>query len=71
MAFQRFWMVLGSGTPVVRHPTLEQARKEAERLARQDSGQSFYVLEAVGHCVKSDVRWDQPDDDLGDGFPPF
>ena len=65
-----FWMVLGSGLPTYRHDTEQSARAEAERLARQQAGQEFYVLQAVSACVKSDVAWvaceerDQWDDKL-------
>jgi len=34
--------------PVVRHPTLELAQAEAERLAAQHPGVSIEILKAVG-----------------------
>ena len=34
--------------PVVRHPTLELAQAEAERLAAQHPGTSIEILKAVG-----------------------
>ena len=60
--FREFWMVLGNGTPVYRHATEELARMEAERLARVHPGQEFFVLQAIGKCVKSDVQWSEPSD---------
>jgi hypothetical protein len=60
---KRFWMVLGpQGMPVVRHYSEAEARKEAERLARANSGQEFVVLRSVSACVKSDIRWQECDE---------
>lgn len=44
-----FWMVLGigQGTPRYRHGSLESAQQEAQRLASQNAGVCFVVLEAV------------------------
>lgn len=56
-----FWMVVGAGTPVVRHPTFLSAKTEAERLARQHPGQEFTLLQSLGTCRKSDVKWDTQD----------
>ena len=36
------------GAPVTRHPTLESAQKEAERLATLHAGFHFEILKAVG-----------------------
>lgn len=52
-----FWMVLGSGTPTFKHTTLQSARSEAERLARQCPGTKFYILKAQSVCVVKDVHW--------------
>jgi hypothetical protein len=37
----------GSGRTVIKHPTLEAAVKEAERLAGQHPGESFEILQCV------------------------
>jgi hypothetical protein len=66
-----FWMVLGSGTPVVRHRTLDAARSEAERLAMQQPGQEFAVLEAVAVVKKSELQWQECHPDAGDESIPF
>jgi len=58
MAFRKFWMVLGSGTPTYKHANEESANAEAERLALQNRNTAFYVLSAVGKVVVSNVRWD-------------
>jgi hypothetical protein len=45
----KFWMVYvpdNGSNPTVRHPTLELATEEAERLARKTGKQAF-VLQAV------------------------
>ena len=55
--FGKFWMVVGRGTPTHRHPTLQSAKAEAERLARIDPTQEFVVLESVSACKKNDVTW--------------
>lgn len=37
----------GNKAPKVKHPTLELAVKEAERLASENIGESFEILKAV------------------------
>lgn len=60
---KRFWMVLGpQGMPVVRHYSEAEAKKEAERLARANSGQEFVVLRSVSACIRSDVWWQDCDE---------
>lgn len=48
----RFWMVYNDGptgrTPTYKHPSLELAKQEAERLATLNPGMRFRVLEAQG-----------------------
>ena len=55
----KFWMVFGLGmsAPIVRHSTFTLAREEASRLARQNPGTKFVVLESCGDCVREDVTW--------------
>lgn len=54
-----FWMVVGNGTPVFKHDTLQGARLEAMRLAKQNHAQSFTVLESVATCVATGVSWEE------------
>jgi hypothetical protein len=42
-----YWLVHGAGPTHYRHQTKLSAIHEAERLARQNPGQAFVVLEAV------------------------
>lgn len=58
MARQKFWMVLGRGTPTFRHYTKASAVTEAERLASLNPGQEFHVLESLAACKKQDVVWE-------------
>lgn len=48
--FHKFWMVWNPNgrTPTYRHLTLESAKSEAQRLARENRSESFCVLECVG-----------------------
>lgn len=52
-----FWMVYGmrQGAPTVRHKTRESAIEEASRLARNNPGIEFFVMEAIKKVVKRDV----------------
>lgn len=54
-----FWMVWNpSGrSPTVRHPDPASAKQEAERLARQERGQTFVVLQSIGECRVRDIDW--------------
>jgi len=40
------------------HPTLDEARAEAERLCLKE-GTEFLVLEVVGKCGPGAVRWQE------------
>lgn len=46
-----FWLVWNParGMPTLRHESKTSARTEAERLALQHAGETFIVLESVGH----------------------
>lgn len=48
--FYKFWMVWreGGSSPTYRHQTKEAATLEAERLAKSNPDQVFYVLKATG-----------------------
>jgi hypothetical protein len=52
-----FWMVYGNGqsAPTVKHKTLYDASREAERLARTVPGVQFYVLQAMAVAERRDV----------------
>ena len=62
MSNQKFWMVHGDGPSRVRHPDKRAARAEAKRLARENPGTVFFVLEVVTGYVKDDVREIEIDD---------
>jgi hypothetical protein len=45
---RKFWMITGDGnSPKIRHTSKEAAIKEAERLANNNAGIEFIVLEAI------------------------
>lgn len=56
----RFWLVWNPARnewpPSARHGDYATALKEAERLARNNQGQQFIVLEAVARACKVDVE---------------
>lgn len=65
----QFWMVWNPAArpPVVRHPSEQAATQEAERLARLNPGEQFFVLEAISlRCVDNmkrvDLRNAEPDE---------
>lgn len=62
---KRFWMVWNPGNraPTVKHPTLEKAKAEAQRLARTNPGQEFIVLQSLGAFKTVDVEWKGHADD--------
>jgi len=69
---KQFFMVYGmnQGAPTVRHDTMQQAKREAERLARACPGIEFYVLAAISRSRRVDVEtdiiaegWPDPQDD--------
>jgi hypothetical protein len=54
----KFWWVWREhgGIPTVRHASRGQAEHEAQRLARQCPGESFFILEAISVTRKVDVE---------------
>lgn len=52
-----FWMVYGlhQKVPTARHKTEKSAVDEASRLARNNPGVQFFVLQATHNIVKRDV----------------
>lgn len=59
-----FWLVWSPDghNPQHRHATDTLAKQEAERLARSNPGKEFFVLEALGSVVKSDLVWTMAQD---------
>ncbi|MGD9862542.1 MAG: hypothetical protein AB7S99_04950 [Pseudodonghicola sp.] len=47
MKLGQFWMVKGDGPTTYRHDSQASAEAEAQRLARLNPGQIFFVMEAV------------------------
>ena len=66
---KQFWMVQGDGPARVRHSLRAVAEREAQRLARENPGTEFYVMEAVAGHRKIDVERVAFDDKLGDCIP--
>ncbi len=60
----KFWMVKGNGPTSYCHSNEKDAMIEAERLARSNPGQAFYILEATRVVRKTDVVWDNLDDSV-------
>lgn len=62
----KFWLVWNEtrDPPRHKHYSLDDAKREAERLARNNAGQQFHVLEFVGTCQKRDVEWVIPGDEI-------
>lgn len=54
---KKFWMIYGIGQrePTMRHESFDLAHYEAKRLARNNPGIEFVVLEAVAAVFKQDV----------------
>lgn len=54
-----FWLVWNpsNGVPTFKHPTLESAKAEAERLAAMYPNQSFFVLGTCGVARKVETLW--------------
>lgn len=48
-----------SGAPTVKHKTLEEAQREAERLAAKWPGESFEILQCLGvsSTMKATTFW--------------
>lgn len=54
-----FWMVWNPQgcAPTYKHVTVESAKAEAERLAKNNPGQRFHVLMLQGTCSYNTVNW--------------
>lgn len=59
--FEKFWLVwcVQGGAPTHKHLNHGSACDEAERLARNNPGKRFEVMERVSSCIKvPDVTWE-------------
>lgn len=63
---QAFWLVWQpeTGKPNVKHDTFAEAQTEAERLARNNRGKRFYVLQAIAHAVVDEVKVEMYGDEI-------
>lgn len=54
-----FWMIYGldQSAPRATHETFDQAKREAERLARCTPGVAFFVLQSIACAVKQDIEF--------------
>lgn len=70
MAASKFWFVWNEAgrSPKKKHTSEGEARKEAARLANENPGHEFVVLESVGSCRTNSVIWE---DHLGNGYGYF
>lgn len=62
-----FWLVWREFTtsPTHKHGTEASARREAERLARANPGEEFFILAAIDSCVAplQPVTWQSRNDE--------
>jgi len=70
---EKFWLVwcVQGGAPTVKHSTFESAAYEAERLARNNQGKRFEVMERVSSVVRTDMSWEGRQPMPFDQFLPF
>jgi hypothetical protein len=56
-----FWMVWNQNghMPKFKHSTEELARREAARLASQNPGEIFIVLQSIAECQSNSIQWTQ------------
>jgi len=71
-----YWLVWceDGDAPRVKHPSVDAASREAERLARAYPGKSFCVLAPVARVTRTDLRierFDQVVDVITDDMVPF
>ena len=63
----KFWMVWNpnGGSPTVKHQSEDDAKTEAERLARIYPNKRFWVLESMGYMrVASPCMWTPAEDGM-------
>jgi hypothetical protein len=70
---KQFWMVWNPAghAPVYKHDTEDSAVREAERLARANRYEQFYVLEAISLRCVDDMRRVELRLDCDDSQIPF
>lgn len=63
MEHRHFWMVKAEGhNPTThKHHSFEDAQAEANRLAVQNPGRKFFVLQTVGFARKEAAEWHEMD----------
>jgi len=49
-----FWMVKGQGSTSLHHSSLESAKTEAERIARNNGGK-IYILKSIGYVERQEI----------------
>ncbi len=61
--FLTFYLVWNpeSGYTKFKHENYDSAHNEAERLAKENSGKEFYVLQTVERCKIKTVEWEVAD----------
>lgn len=52
------------GLPHHQHRTVDLARQEAERLARQHPGHRFIVMKSLCECSKDEIQWKAHGDEI-------
>ena len=59
MAKKRFWITwcLNGHESYIEHPTLEEAKQEALRIAREEV-KKVHVLECVGSAYPREAQWE-------------
>lgn len=62
-----FWMVYleGGDPPCFEHKAEEDAKREAERLAKKYPGRAAYVLKAVSAVQLGQIVWDETLEESG------
>jgi hypothetical protein len=67
----QFWMVWcpSRNPPVYKHESENNAIHEAERLAKANPGEQFFVLEAVALRVVDNMQRVDLRKEMGDGIP--
>lgn len=63
MSYVLFWMVWcergGTSAPTVKHHSRSDAVKEAERLARLNPGNRFWILKAEECAEHQSIKWEK------------
>ncbi len=59
--FEPFWVIWNpeGRNPAFKHTSPVEARAEAQRLARLNPGQEFYILRAESKCKLAEFQWEE------------